>query len=179
MRVVAGKSRGLKLTSPPENVRPTLSRVKEAIFSSIGADLTGKTFLDAFCGTGQIGIEALSRGASFSTFIDIDITTAKKNLDKLKSNLIFAELNNFKLIKKDLRLNTEKINADIAYIDPPYDMNLDFLQFINVNNMLILEQDKNTDSSIINLPKNLELFKEKTYAHTKVYFFKIACSGAY
>ncbi|MCL2610104.1 MAG: RsmD family RNA methyltransferase [Defluviitaleaceae bacterium] len=162
MRVITGKNRGLKLISPGVGVRPTLSRVKEAIFSSIGEEIVGKIFLDVFCGTGQMGIEAISRGASFAVFIDIDVEIAKKNLEKIK-------LGNFKLIKKDLLKNKEIITADIAYIDPPYNMNLDFLKYIHVNDFLILEQDKRTE---VRLPANLEIIKEKSYAHTTIYFLK-------
>ena len=162
MRVVAGKNRGLNLLSPKEGVRPTLSRVKEAIFSSISNELVDKIFLDAFCGTGQMGIEAISRGASFAIFVDIDVDIAKKNLAKIKQN-------NFEIIERDLFKNSQVINADIAYIDPPYNMGLDFLKYICVKEFIILEQDKRTK---IDLPEGLEIFKEKTYAHTTVYFLK-------
>jgi 16S rRNA (guanine966-N2)-methyltransferase len=162
VRVVAGKNKGLHLFSPKTNIRPTLSRIKEAIFSSISTEIVGKTFLDAFCGTGQMGIEAISRGATFSIFIDIDIEIAKKNLEKIKAN-------NFNIVKKDLLQNKEIIKVDIAYIDPPYDMSLDFLHYIHANEFLILEQDKRTK---IKLPLNLEIIKEKSYAHTTIYFLR-------
>ena len=162
MQVVSGKHRGLKLAGPGKEMRPTLSRVKEAIFSSIGQDIVGKYFLDAFCGTGQMGIEALSRGASFSMFIDTDTEIIKKNIARVKTE-------NFKIVKTDLNKNKEIIKTDIAYVDPPYNMDLLFLNFIKFNDFLILEQHSNTK---IKLPQNFEIFKEKKYAHTKIYFIK-------
>ena len=72
MRVITGKARGVQLRAPEGmNTRPTTDRVKEALFSIIQFDIPGASVLDLFAGTGQLGIEALSRGASFAEFIDI------------------------------------------------------------------------------------------------------------
>lgn len=165
LQVMAGKNKGLKLIGPKENIRPTLSRIKEAIFSSISRELVGKSFLDAFCGTGQMGIEAISRGASFSMFIDVDTEIVKKNINKIK--LINSD--SFKIRKLDLTKNKEMIKTNIAFVDPPYNINLSFLNFIEFSDFLILEQHVNTT---IALPENFEIFKEKKYAHTKIYFIE-------
>ena len=83
-RIIAGKARGHRLRSVPGNTtRPITDRVKEALFSILGADIQDATFLDLFAGTGSVGIEALSRGAAFVRFVDNNhhaITTIKLNL---------------------------------------------------------------------------------------------------
>ncbi|MGB8466384.1 MAG: RsmD family RNA methyltransferase, partial [Terrimicrobiaceae bacterium] len=69
MRVIAGEARGLPLSTPP-NVRPTMDRVRGAIFSSLGDAVPGARVLDLFAGSGAMGIEALSRGAASAVFVD-------------------------------------------------------------------------------------------------------------
>ena len=84
LRVIAGTARGMKLKPAPGNrTRPIMDRVKEALFSIIGADIRGANFLDLFAGTGSVGIEALSRGAAYAHFNDLDrlaIKTIHQNL---------------------------------------------------------------------------------------------------
>ena len=84
LRVIGGKARGLRLRSVPGDItRPITDRVKEALFNIIGADIQGASFLDLFAGTGSVGIEALSRGADFALFVDINrlpITIIRQNL---------------------------------------------------------------------------------------------------
>ena len=85
MRVIAGRAGGVRLTSPKSGVRPTMDRVKAAIFSSLGEMVIGARVLDLFAGTGALGIEALSRGAESALFIEEDrqsATTIEKNLTK-------------------------------------------------------------------------------------------------
>ena len=85
MRVITGVARGKKLiTAEGIDVRPTPERVKEALFSSIQFDIEGRSFLDLFAGSGQIGIEALSRGAEKTVFVDqspVSIDHINKNLN--------------------------------------------------------------------------------------------------
>ena len=72
MRVIAGSAGGVRLSVPRTGVRPTMDRVKAAIFSSLGDTVIGARVLDLFAGSGALGIEALSRGASFALFVDDD-----------------------------------------------------------------------------------------------------------
>jgi len=85
LRVISGKARGRKLRSVPGNsTRPITDRAKESLFNILGADVVSASFLDLFAGTGSVGIEALSRGASFARFIDLDrqaIATVHANLN--------------------------------------------------------------------------------------------------
>lgn len=121
MRIITGLARGKRLVTVPgeDLVRPTPEKVKEAIFSSIQFDIEGRKILDLFAGCGQLGIEALSRGAMAATFVDnsdISLKTVKQNLE----GTVFADKT--KLLKSDYKAfllrNTETF--DIAFLDPPY-----------------------------------------------------------
>ncbi len=87
MRVIAGSAGGIRLAVPKSGVRPTMDRVKAAIFSSLGDTIIGARVLDLFAGSGALGIEALSRGASSVLFVDQDrqsIDVIERNLAKTK-----------------------------------------------------------------------------------------------
>jgi 16S rRNA (guanine(966)-N(2))-methyltransferase RsmD len=120
MRVIAGTARGIALKTPDGlATRPTTDRVKEAMFSIIHFDLPGAKVLDLFSGTGQLGIEALSRGASSAVFIDNQETACKLIRDNIvktkfqdKSRVIRSDYLSF------LQNTQEKF--DIIFLDPPY-----------------------------------------------------------
>lgn len=120
MRVITGLARGRRLeTLEGDDVRPTTDRIKEAIFSIIQFETEGRVFLDLFAGSGQMGIEALSRGAKSAYFVD----NSKKALDTVKRNLKTTKLErDAKTFSMDfhsfLAMNTTPF--DIAFIDPPY-----------------------------------------------------------
>ncbi len=123
MRVITGAKRGMKLLSPPEDapIRPTADRTKESVFNLIHFDLD-EPFLDLFAGSGQIGIEALSRGAVKAVFCDNNKTA----IDTIKSNLKKTGFNNYEIFfgdyKKYLKTTTERFK--VIFIDPPYDRGL-------------------------------------------------------
>lgn len=84
LRVIAGKARGRRLRSVPgDTTRPITDRTKESLFNILGGDIQGATFLDLFAGTGSVGIEALSRGAAFARFNDIQ----RQAIETVRSNL--------------------------------------------------------------------------------------------
>ena len=120
MRVITGRARGVQLKTPEGQLtRPTADRVKEALFSIINFDIPGARVLDLFAGTGQLGIEALSRGANFSVFVD----TREDSCKIIRENLRRTKLENEgKVIRSDyldyLRRCKEKY--DIILLDPPY-----------------------------------------------------------
>ena len=113
MRVITGSARGRKLlTLEGEDVRPTTDRVKEAVFSVIQFETEGRRFLDLFAGSGQMGIEALSRGAKEAVFVD----SAKKSVEIIRKNLASTKLaENAKVVQTDWGTQ-----FDIAFLDPPY-----------------------------------------------------------
>ena len=120
MRVITGKSRGVQLKTPDGMLtRPTADRVKEALFSIINFDIPGARVLDLFGGTGQLGIEALSRGAETATFVD----AREESCRLIKENLKRTKLEGQgRVIRSDYLeyLNRCKEQYDIILLDPPY-----------------------------------------------------------
>lgn len=120
MRVITGTARGRRLeTLEGEDVRPTTDRVKEAVFSVIQFETEGRVFLDLFAGSGQMGIEALSRGATRAYFAD----SAKKSVETVRRNLNKTNLSDrAKVFHSDYRsfLSMCSERFDIAFLDPPY-----------------------------------------------------------
>jgi len=148
MRVIAGIYRGRVLKSPPDNrTRPTSDRLRETLFNILAPRINDETrFLDLCAGTGAIGIEALSRGAAFVTFVDRSKKSCaliEENLDKLEvpeaqTDVLNLEADNF----------TGRDHADawdIAFFDPPYesDYSLVLHDFGNKNDLL------NNDSLLV------------------------------
>ena len=121
MRVIAGCAGGVQLVSPKHGVRPTMDRVKAAIFSSLGEMVIGASVLDLFAGTGALGIEALSRGAASALFIEEDrqsTATIEKNLAKTKLAGRVRQQEVFRFLKGAPAIG-EKFR--IIFADPPYD----------------------------------------------------------
>ena len=122
MRIITGSARGIALKAPEgEKTRPTTEKIKEAIFSSLQFDLEGRSFLDLFAGSGQMGLEALSRGAVRAVFIDEGRDTmeiVKENAKKTgffeKSHFLVSDYRNY------LRKAAGRERFDIVFIDPPY-----------------------------------------------------------
>lgn len=120
MRVIAGTAKGVSLKTPDGlATRPTAERVKEALFSMIHFDIPGKKILDLFAGTGQLGIEALSRGAKFAVFTDAREEACKlvrENVQKCRfsqqAQVLRADYKQF--------LHNCKDRFDIIFLDPPY-----------------------------------------------------------
>jgi 16S rRNA (guanine966-N2)-methyltransferase len=120
MRVIAGSAGGIQLQVPQRGVRPTMDRVKAAIFSSLGDLIIGARVLDLFAGSGALGIEALSRGASSALFIDEDsqsIAAIQKNLAKTKLNGQTRQQDVFQFLKRA----TSVEEYLIIFADPPYE----------------------------------------------------------
>jgi len=120
MRVIAGRAGGVRLAVPKAGVRPTMDRVKAAIFSSLGDVIIGARILDLFAGSGALGIEALSRGAVSALFVDEDrqsISAIEKNLVKAKFQAQVRKQDVFDFLR---RLSSgEKFR--VIFADPPYE----------------------------------------------------------
>ncbi|MDQ5983782.1 MAG: Ribosomal RNA small subunit methyltransferase D [Eubacteriales bacterium SKADARSKE-1] len=170
MRVITGTAKGKRLeTLNGDAVRPTTERVKEAIFSAIQFEIEGRSFLDLFAGSGQMGIEALSRGAASSLFID----SRKESLEVIKRNLKATNL-----LEKAVVVNTDSLTFlnkniekfDIAFLDPPYRTG------ILEKALIQLESSMNSSGTIIcenpideKLPSNIGKFiLKKAYKHGKI-----------
>ncbi len=127
INVVSGIIKGLKLNSDKnESLRPTKERIKKSIFDILGQRLLGRTFLDLFGGTGQVGIEAFSCGAGRVIIVESDknhLSIIKKNISRIKI------INSIEVVNSDALkfLKSNKIPIDIAFLDPPYN-NLELLE---------------------------------------------------
>ena len=118
MRVIAGEARGLPLRTPSARVRPTMDRVRGAIFSSLGDAVPGARVLDLFAGSGAMGIEALSRGAVSAIFVEADPRCAaciRENLRRARLEASVQVMDALKFL--DLRTNDD---FDLIFADPPY-----------------------------------------------------------
>ncbi len=120
MRVIAGDKKGRRLIAPEGlSTRPTSDKVKEALFSIIQFDLPDAEFLDLFSGSGQMGIEALSRGAKYAVFVESN----KKACDCIKQNLAATGLlgcGEINMRNAEDYLNSCRRKFDIVFMDPPY-----------------------------------------------------------
>ena len=122
MRVITGIAGGRKLKSPEgEAVRPTTDQVKQAIFNILQFDLEGRRVLDLFGGTGQLGIEALSRGAREAVFTD----SSRTSVQLIRENLKRCGLEGKVLQTDALSYLARGEKFDVIFIDPPYDSGLE------------------------------------------------------
>ena len=174
MRIISGKYRGLKLIEfEGINVRPTADRVKESLFNILYGEIAGARVLDLFCGSGNLGIESLSRGAAYVKFNDkalSSIAILKKNLAKLKDENYIITNADFSVCLQ----SNEKF--DIIFIDPPYALNagVEALEIISKNRLLtqngvaVYERDRPFEGKI----EGLERVDERKYGKTYITFFK-------
>ncbi len=176
VRVIAGSARRLLLKTPEGyDTRPTQDIIKETIFNSIQISVPGSHFLDLFAGSGSIGIEALSRGASSAVFVE----KSRKNCDIIKENLSHTHL-----ADKGTVMNADAVMAirqlgkrekfDIVYMDPPYRDGLEegVLRELKAGGILsedalvIVEADKSNDMAFIK-DAGFSLIREKLYKNNK------------
>lgn len=185
MRVISGKARGTKISSIESlSTRPTLDRVKESLFNIIQNNLKGAVVLDLFAGSGQLGIEALSRGADKAYLCDINrdaVKMIKQNLEKTKLKDKAVIINED--YKKALRtLNTNE-KFDIIFIDPPYKEDIAVDSIIDIihesrlkeNGIMIIETDEiERDLREINKIENIKIIDQRKYGRASLIFIKEA-----
>ncbi len=170
MRVIAGKYRRITLnTVKGLDTRPTTDRIKETLFNIINDEVYGCSFLDLFAGSGQIGIEALSRHASSVTFIDNN----RACVDCIKDNLLKCHIDEGATVINGNALATLKRldeDYDIVFMDPPYgkDIERDVLEFLSEESivtdggLVIVEADLKSEFDYIS-ELNFELVQDKRY----------------
>ncbi len=193
MRIIAGKSKAKRLISPKtDKTRPTLDRVKEALFSIITNYIKDANVLDLFGGTGNLALEAISRGAKFAWINDkesLSISTILSNVKLTKAQEYV------KITKKDYakclnQILKEDMLFDIIFLDPPYDSNcgIDTLniisesedKFLDKEGIIIYETDKsfllklekNNKAEILNSFKNLQCIDERAYGNVVLKMYK-------
>lgn len=174
MRIVGGIYKGRKLNEfKGGQVRPTSDMVRESLFNILQFKIQGKTFLDLYCGTGAVGIEALSRGASKVTFNDVSresLSLTQSNLQKLGVtggfNVTGKDANSFSL--------TTNEKFDFIFLDPPYqdgvsDQTLDSLaDLLTDSGVIIYENEKVFDGA----PSKLEVVDRRKYGRAHLTFLK-------
>lgn len=120
MRIIAGIARGTRLAPVPDGTRPMTDRTREALFSSLGPLVVGARVLDLFAGTGAVGIEALSRGATFALFVDSGAAAVRTIHENLRRAHLegSAEVRRLDALKAVERL--EPGDFELVFVDPPY-----------------------------------------------------------
>ncbi len=185
INIIGGAYKRKKINVPKKKVRPTSAIKREAIFSTLESfavknsyDLYNKKcFIDFFSGSGALGLEAISRGASFAYFYEFDDEVLPTLIKNCKS---LCKESNYKIIKQDiLQLKKIKLNFSLStiFIDPPYEIN----PFEKILKIIINSNILNNESIIvietenkkkIQIPRNLKKIKEKNYGKTKIIFLK-------
>lgn len=173
MRIVGGKYKGRTLvTFNGKDVRPTADMVRESLFNILQFRIIGADFLDLFCGTGAMGIEALSRGANsvvFNDFSKDSIKLVKSNLEKCKVD------GGYEITNRDAEtyLQTSNRKFDFIYVDPPYSTDLGERALEKVelclkqNGVVIFEDEKPFSSQI----KGLKIVDTRKYGRAYLTFF--------
>ncbi|MCL1835030.1 MAG: 16S rRNA (guanine(966)-N(2))-methyltransferase RsmD [Oscillospiraceae bacterium] len=173
MRVIAGTAGGRRLKEPQgESIRPTSDMVKEAVFNIIQFDIEGRKVLDLFAGTGQMGVEALSRGAGSVAFVDRDLTSVRLIRQNLK---LCGFEEGASVYARDALTYLKRCEPfDIILMDPPYKSELAaaavarIIEFdkLNVNGIIICETRADMRSPEAALPYVLQ--KEYRYGQVKI-----------
>jgi 16S rRNA (guanine966-N2)-methyltransferase len=184
MRVVAGSAKGRKLKSPKSpNVRPIMDRVKTALFDILAPEIEGARFLDLFAGAGGVGIEALSRGASAATFVELDAETWKLIGENLRITGLDAHA---ETLRADAFRFIESAHAsgkryDIVYAAPPQYQGmaaralarLDTAPLIEVGGLVIIQIDPRERAGLETLTlRTLAPIDERRYGGTLLIFFE-------
>jgi len=174
MRVITGTARGVRLEAlPGEATRPTTDRVKESIFNIVQFDIIGRRVLDLFAGSGQMGIEALSRGAAHAIFVDNAqgaVKVIRENLSKTKlSHLSSVKLDDYKHFLKN-----QGDKFDLVFLDPPYgQMHIpkclelfDRFDIINIGGIIVCESD--VEDKLPEITGNIAQRREYIYGRVKI-----------
>ena len=181
MRVISGSAARRKLQSPSGmEIRPTPDRIKETLFNILAPDIFGSDFLDLFSGTGQIGIEALSRGAASAVFVDDGknaIDCIKKNVEVLNGLDMKYDIYRMSAASAVSKLYTMGKKFDLIFMDPPYNKGLerDVLTAIQSypvlkeDGRIIVEASSETEFDYLE-ETNMEIVREKNYGSNKHIF---------
>lgn len=174
MRIITGTARGTKLISLDAGTKPLSDRAKSALFSIIGEKVVGSTILDLYAGSGALGLESLSRGASYAIFVDI----ARKAIESVELNIAKCHFENkadivqYDAIKYVSKFTDEKF--DIIFISPPYpDVKFHIVkkaqELVAPNGILIFEHHKDDNFAPLEL---LEKVDDRSYGIVKFEFYK-------
>jgi len=173
MRVITGEARGRKLRTPAnDDVRPTTDSVKEAVFNILRDDVEGRRVLDLFAGTGQMGIEAISRSARETVFVD----NSRSSLQLVRDNIKLCGFEDRAIVVASDALNYLHHcgKFDLIFVDPPYDANLynSVLETINKIDILneggIISVEAKKEEPLPFLSSPYRMLKEYRYGKIKI-----------
>ena len=171
MRVITGTARGRRLKTPENyDIRPTTDNVKESLFNIIQFDIEGRRVLDLFAGTGQLGIEALSRGAKSCVFVD----ESREAVRIVKENLKTCALSAPVLQADALSYLRRGERFDLIFVDPPYDAGLYepvlncLMQVDNLSDGGIIICEARSETALPELPAPYRKGKEYRYGKVKI-----------
>ncbi len=172
IRITGGQNRSRLLDTPnTELTKPTMDKVRSAVFSALGDKVVGASVLDLFAGSGSYGFESLSRGAKSAIFVDKSIDAIKC----IKDNALKLKEDNFEIIRSDVLDFLKQFNekVDIVFVDPPYKLEVyeDIVKTLISNNSL-------NDGGIIVLESERELNIDKTM-FKEVRFYKYGLAKVY
>ena len=182
MRIISGKARGRKLLSPPTSeTRPTLDRIKEAMFNIIQGYVRDAVVIDVFAGSGSLGLEAASRGAKEVYLVDKSPNTfpvLKQNVENLKFQDFCHPLNTDAYGALNSLADKGKV-FDLIFIDPPYlkDMIPNAIKIVKERNLLqrdgLIITKIDTIEEIYEGYENIKLYNSRKYGNTTVCFYRI------
>ena len=185
IKIIGGKFKKNKIDVPDNAVRPTSALIREAIFSILESNALqnsfnpylNKCFIDLFAGSGSLGLEAISRGASFSYFFEFNNEVYKILQNNCKK---ICKDSNFLVHKEDV-ISIDKFKIDYPlsaiFIDPPYKINpfnsilkkIKDSNILNKDTLIIIETEKSSPLDFLN---SFKMIKEKIYGKTKIIFLK-------
>ena len=178
IRITGGNNRSRKLETPDvTTTKPTMDKVRAAVFNILSEDIKGKKVLDLFAGSGSYGFEALSRGASEVTFVDNN----KEAINVIKKNASILKEENVSIINSDVEsfLKSSNDKFDIVFMDPPYKLEiyektvelLEKNEFLQPFSIVVLESDKKLNISETSYRK-LKTYK---YGLARIYVLRYQC----
>ncbi len=179
MRIISGSRKSLRLTTPKgKGIRPALDKVKEAIFNILWS-VEGLQVLDCFAGTGNLGLEALSRGAAHATFID----SGREAIELIKKNIAICKFEDqttlipYAAATAIAKLGKTNAQFDLIFVDPPYNKNLVNPSFQQIADAHLLAPNgqiicEHFPKEVLTPPAGYELADERKYGQTLIGFVR-------
>jgi 16S rRNA (guanine(966)-N(2))-methyltransferase RsmD len=179
MRIIAGSRKSLRLVTPKgKGIRPALDKVKEAIFNILWS-VEGLHVLDCFAGTGNIGLEALSRGAAHATFID----SGREAIDLIRKNIAICQFEDQTTVLPVAapvaiaKLGKQGTQFDLIFVDPPYNRGLVTPSIQQIADAGLLAPDgqivcEHFPKEVLTPPEGYQLADERKYGQTLISFVK-------
>ncbi len=180
MRIIAGTHKSLRLKTPKgKDIRPALDKVKEAIFNILWS-VEGLRVLDCFAGTGNLGLEALSRGAVHATFID----SGREAINLIRKNIAICKFEDrcrvlpYAALAALAKLGVEGAQFDLIFVDPPYNRDLVNPSIAAVADHHLLAPDgqiicEHFPKEILTPPESYQLVDERKYGQTVISFLRV------